>query len=501
MELEIAKQYEEETGAPFTDSLTGFFNHGFFQIQLEREINRSRRYGEPFTLALIDVDAFASYNKKKGPLEGDRMLRSIADVIQEAIRKVDFPSRYSGDQFAVIMEKTTIEEAAVLSERILHAVEAQLNKEVTVSVGLACYPDDGTNRHDLIKKMSDALQHAKLKGKNAVHFMTKSEEIVKNDAPSTILIVDDDARNLKLIEAFLLPMKCNVIKAANGNDALSIINRTNVDLILCDVMMPEMDGYEVCRRIKENETTRLIPVVLVTALDDMEAKIKGIESGADDFLTKPPNKMELLARTKSLLNIKKLNDNLTSIEYVLFSMANAVEEKDHYTQGHVKRVSNMAMSLGRKMGLNDTDLRALKIGGALHDIGKIGVPNKILNKPGPLSDEEMAIMQKHPAAGYQICLPLKKNLGPALDVIKQHHEKLDGSGYPDGLTENEISVVARIMAVADIYDALVTDRPYRKAMPMEKAVQILKEEADDNKLDADVVRHLMEIINSGAKNG
>ena len=254
--------------------------------------------------------------------------------------------------------------------------------------------------------------------------------------------------------------------------------------------------FETHEAIELPESCRGLPVVMVTALDDMDAKIKGIESGADDFLTKPPKKVELLARTKSLLNIKKLNDNLTSIEFVLFSMANAVEEKDHYTQGHVKRVSNMAMSLGRKMGLNETDLRALKIGGALHDIGKIGVPNKILNKPGPLNHEEMAIMQKHPESGYQICLPLKNNLGPALDIIQQHHEKLDGSGYPNGLTEKDISLVARIMAVADIYDALVTDRPYRKAMPIEKAVSILQQEANDKKLDKDVVQHLLGIINT-----
>ena len=494
MELDIAKKYEDETGAPFTDCLTGFFNHGFFLIQLEREIIRSKRYGEQITIALIDIDSFELYNKKHGPLEGDLLLRKIADLIQKNIREVDLPARYSGDQFSVIMTKSGIEEATVSAERIVHSIEAHYSKSVTVSIGLASCPEDGDNSELILKNANDALLRAKLKGKNTIHFIHKNEDTVKNGEDATVLIVDDDARNLKLLEAFLLPMKCNVLKANNGHEALSIINRTNIDLMLCDVMMPEMDGYEVCRRIKDNEGTRLIPVVLITALDDIEAKIKGIESGADDFLTKPPNKMELMARARSLLNIKKLNDNLTSIEFVLFSMANAVEEKDIYTQGHVKRVSNMALTLGRKMGLGEKDMRALKIGGALHDIGKIGVPNKILNKPGPLNDEEWEIMKKHPEAGYQICLPLKKNLGPALDIIKQHHEKLDGSGYPNGLMERDISTVARIMAIADIYDALVTDRPYRKAMPVEKAIAILQEEADDNKLDKYVVRNLVELI-------
>jgi putative two-component system response regulator len=226
----------------------------------------------------------------------------------------------------------------------------------------------------------------------------------------------------------------------------------------------------------------------------MEAKIKGIEAGADDFITKPPNKMELIARTKSLIKLKKLNDNLTSIEYVLFSLARTVEAKDEYTQGHVERVSKLAITLGKKMELSDREMEALRYGGILHDIGKIAVPGDILNKPGPLSPEEWEVMKNHPVAGYNICLPLKKNLGYALEVIRHHHEKLDGSGYPDGLKNEEISATARIMAVVDIYDALVTDRPYREGMPLEKAVEILKQEANSGKLDKVVVGHLIEVV-------
>ena len=216
--------------------------------------------------------------------------------------------------------------------------------------------------------------------------------------------------------------------------------------------------------------------------------------GADDFITKPPNKMELLARTKSLINLKKLNDNLASIEYVLFSLAKTVEAKDEYTQGHVERVSKLAITLGKKMGLSEEEMEALRYGGILHDIGKIGIPGNILNKPGPLSPEEWEVMKNHPVAGYNICLPLKKNLGYALEVIRHHHEKLDGSGYPDGIKDEEISTAARIMAVVDIYDALVTDRPYRNGMPLEKAAEILKQDADNEKLDPLVVDYLLEVV-------
>jgi putative two-component system response regulator len=494
MDIEIAKKYEEGTGAPFADSLTGLFNHGFFQMYLENEINRSNRSGGPFSVALIDVDSFNQFNKNNGPLEGDRLLQKTARVIQESIRKVDLPARFSGDSFAVLFHDSDSAKAMISAERIHAAVEKSLDHRSTVSIGLASFPETGDTRHEILKNAKEALITAKVKGKNSIHCYRKKEASEAHTEQSTLLLVDDDLRNVKLLEAFLIPMKCHILKAHSGLDALNLVNRVPVDLILLDVMMPEMDGYEVCRRIKGNESTRLIPVVLITALDDMEAKIKGIEAGADDFLTKPPNKMELIARAKSLLKIKKLNDNLASIEYVLFSMANAVEEKDVYTQGHVKRVSGMAEAIGRNMGLGEMDMRSLKIGGALHDIGKIGVPNEILNKSGPLTDEEWEIMKKHPEAGYQICLPLKKNLGPALDVIRQHHEKLDGSGYPDGLTEKDISIVARIMAVADIFDALVTDRPYRKSMPVTQALDILNQEANSNKLDKQVVDHLIQIV-------
>jgi putative two-component system response regulator len=179
---------------------------------------------------------------------------------------------------------------------------------------------------------------------------------------------------------------------------------------------------------------------------------------------------------------------------VLFSLAKTVEAKDEYTKGHVERVSKLAIILGKKMGLSDREMEALRYGGILHDIGKITIPEKILNKPGPLSPEEIQVMKGHPVAGYNICLPLKKNLGYALEVIRQHHERLDGSGYPDGLKNEDLSPASRIMAVVDIYDALVTDRAYREGLKLEKAFEILSQEANDKKLDGDIVGKLIEVV-------
>jgi putative two-component system response regulator len=495
MDSQLALFYERETGVSFSDNLTGLFNHGFFHIVLDHEIKVFERYGQPFTIALIDVDSFTHYNTIHGPIMADRTLKEIAGLIRKNIRQVDLPSRYSGDVFAVIFAKSDSQQAYSAAERLRKDVEDHFGGTPTVSIGLAWCPGDSASGRGLTRKAHDALMQAKFRGKNAVHFFADGNKSNAAKAP-VILLVDDDLRNLKLLEALLLTMNYECIKATSGDDALSIVDKKNIDLVLLDVMMPDMDGYEVCRRLKRSEATRLIPVILVTALDDIEAKIKGIEAGADDFLVKPPNKMELLARTQSLVKLKKLNDNLASIENVLFSLAKTVEAKDSYTQGHVERVSRLAIALGRKLGIDDKELEALKLGGVLHDIGKIGVPREILNKPGPLDAEEWDVMRSHSDVGYKICLPLKKNLGAALTVIRHHHEKLDGTGYPDGLKGEDISIAARIMAVVDIYDALITERPYRKAMSSEDAIKILRKETEEGKLDREVVEHLSDIVSS-----
>jgi putative two-component system response regulator len=233
---------------------------------------------------------------------------------------------------------------------------------------------------------------------------------------------------------------------------------------------------------------------MLTALDDLDSKIRGLEAGADEFLTKFPHNIEMITRIKSLTNVKALNDNLSSIENVLFSLVNAVEAKDTYTKGHTKRVANLAQTLGQKMGLSPKEQEAIRVGGMLHDIGKIGVSSDILNKQKSLEPYESELIMNHAEEGYKICYPLKKNLGKALDIIRHHHEKLDGSGYPDGLTADEISMPVRITSVADIYDALVTDRPYRTAMSQEKAFAVIQEEAQNSKLDADVVNILGEAV-------
>ncbi|MDJ0782514.1 MAG: response regulator [Desulfosarcinaceae bacterium] len=503
MDEKLLRAYEEEAGAQHYDGLTGLYNHGLFQVMLGHEVRRSDRSGRPFTLAILDVDWFAEFNEQHGYAVGDRVLKEISRLIMANIRQTDIACRFSSDLFAILLVDSDGVGAKLPLERLRNAIAQTGNSWLTASIGVACYPDDvggpaeGRGPAAIITKAYEALQLAKSMGKNQLHHHTVHEDAT-HAAKGRILVVDDNALNRKLIQALLTSQHYEVTTADGGEAALKLAREINFDLVLLDVMMPGMDGYEVCRRLKDSDRTRMVPVILVTAYHDMEAKIQGIEAGADDFIAKPPNKTELLARTKSLISVKRLNQNLTSIENVLFSLANAVEAKDSYTQGHVERVANLAVELGRRLRLTNEEQQALRYGGILHDIGKIGMPNAVINKPGPLDEIEWKIMQAHPDVGYKICLPLKQTLGAALDVIRHHHEKLDGSGYPDGIAGAEISMVARIMAVADIYDALVTDRPYRKGMSREKALNILHEEVGHGKLDASVVG-VLEILLTGPK--
>ncbi len=492
MKEQLIKNYQKITNASFLDGLTGLYNHGIFQVLLDEEINRAKRYDTPFTLALIDIDSFSFYNKQHNPALADLALKKVAELIKKNLRTPDLASRYSGNVFAVIMPNSTVSSAFSALERIRNSVEKSTLDNLTISAGLSSYPKDASNKEKLIFNTQKLLLKAKANGKNKVCFINEEIKPVVEQR-FKIMIVDDEPLNLKLMEAVLAPFNYDIFKAYNGQDALAVMKKADIDLVLLDVMMPYMDGYEVCRRLKDNEETRLVPIIMVTALNDTEAKIKGIKAGADDFITKPPNKIELTARIKSLLKVNTLNKKLTSIENVLISMANAVEAKDPYTKGHIQRVSDMAVKLGKKMELSAIKIDALRLGGILHDIGKIGVPREILNKQAPLDPDEWEIIKSHPATGYGICLPLKKSIGPALDVIRHHHEKLDGSGYPDAIKGEEISVLARIMAVVDIFDALNTDRPYRRGLPMEKAFKILCKETNEGKLDKAILRHLLEM--------
>jgi len=300
-----------------------------------------------------------------------------------------------------------------------------------------------------------------------------------------VLVVDDGAANRELIEACLAGIDCEVRHAADGEIALREIDLRKPDLVLLDVQMPGINGYEVCRRIKNDPKSRLIPVVMITSLDRTSDRVEALNAGADDYMSKPVERVELVARVRSALRLKSVYDSLDSAEGVIFSLAAAVELKDPYTEAHAQRVAETARRVGVTLGVSDEMLEALYRGGLIHDIGKIGVPDAILLKRGPLDDGEMKQMRSHTTRGAEIVAPLR-SAEHIVPIIRHHHERFDGGGYPDGLRGQQIPWLARIVAVSDAYDALVNDRPYRPRRSREEAIAVLMNGAG-TQWDAEVV--------------
>lgn len=314
-----------------------------------------------------------------------------------------------------------------------------------------------------------------------------------SDRKPRILIADDNEVNINLLQAQLSTQNYEIETARDGQEALDALSRSMPDLILLDIMMPKVDGYEVCRRVKDDLRSTFVPIIMLTALSDMSDKIKALEMGADDFLTKPFNQLELRTRVKSLLRIKQLYDELEDSTAVIAAMILALEAKDEYTRGHSERVSKLAVQLGKKVGLDDKTLKILERAGLLHDIGKIGMSETILHKQGKLTDDEIAQIKLHPALGYKILQPLK-SMAPLLQIVRSYHERCDGKGYPDGLTRDQIPVEARVLAVADAYDSITSTRPYRQGVAPEEGLKRLASQVGTGQFDDDIVQSFIELM-------
>lgn len=302
----------------------------------------------------------------------------------------------------------------------------------------------------------------------------------------TVLVVDDLAASVGLLERLLVGDDYAVVTAANGREAIDMVRQTRPDVVLMDVRMPILDGFAACRALKSAPETRLLPVVLLTGSAELADRVRAIDAGADDFLTKPIDAIELRARLRSLVRLKRYTDELDSAESVILSLARTVEARDPYTEGHCERLARYAVALGRRLALPDEDMAALHRGAFLHDIGKIAIPDAVLFKPGPLSHAEAAIMRTHPIVGDRLCGDLRV-LARVRPIVRHHHERLDGSGYPDGLEGASVPLLAQIVAIVDVFDALVTDRPYRQAMPVAAGIMELRKEVARGWHDAALV--------------
>lgn len=307
-----------------------------------------------------------------------------------------------------------------------------------------------------------------------------------------IIVVDDYAANANGMRDLLAIAGYSVRVATNGGDALRLVTEDAPDLILVDVVMPGMSGVELCREIKARGGTRLTPVVLVTGSNDRSHRIAGLEAGADDFLAKPVDVQELRTRVRSLLRVKQLTDELESTEAIMTMLGQIVEARDPYTEGHCQRLAEYATALGVALQLDPTDLDILNRGAALHDIGKIALPDTVLLKPGRLDADELLMMREHPVVGDDLCRTVK-SLERVRPIVRSHHERLDGRGYPDRLSGDEIPLLAQVVAVVDVFDALTTDRPYRQAMTCKATYEIMLADAASGWCPVKLVRTFVDL--------
>jgi putative two-component system response regulator len=302
---------------------------------------------------------------------------------------------------------------------------------------------------------------------------------------ATILLVVAEQSTRDDWRELLAEQGYDIVEIGIGERAPELCLHLRPDLVLIDASLPDVSGFEVCRRLKDDPRNRLTPMLMITSFSGQENLSRAQAAGADDLWEPRPSRWEALTRVQSLMQIKSYIDE--QAEAVLVSLARSVEARDPYTRGHSERISSAAVGFGKKIGLSSDQLDALYIAGIVHDIGKVMVPDAVLMKPGRLDTDEMKIIRQHPAEGERICSPIK-SLRRVLPIIRHHHERMDGSGYPDGLRGETIPLTARVLQIVDIYDALTTDRPYRAAFSAQHALATMFEESDLGKLDEDLMR-------------
>lgn len=521
-----------------TDPLTGMSNRRAFDFELNRKIIEWERQRTPFALLLLDIDYFKQVNDKYGHQVGDEALVYVAEIIRKATRKMDLVCRIGGEEFAVVLPVTRNCESNQAAERIRKSLENEticvgdLTLQLTVSIGIA-NAMKGDDASVLFKRADNAMYAGKQRGRNCstlhdgskcltVETTVRKERQKKQDCDSIdlniiaarIMVIDDEPSTVAVVKKYLNSGGFErVFTETDSSKAFDIIANEPPDLVLLDIRMPSVNGLEILAKMREETETQQVPVVFLTSSSDTATKVKALNLGANDFLHKPVNASELLARVRNTLMAKAHVDLLASYSTKLEQevhqrteelvasrreaiqcLARAAEIRDDKTGQHVLRVGRYAAIIAKELGFTRQQVTDLEHAAQLHDVGKIGVPDAILNKPDSLTEEEFSRVKDHCRTGSLIMRDSShqmdsedESIGHILEqcsspvmrlaalVAETHHEKWDGSGYPRGLVGEEIPIEGRITAVCDVFDAISTERPYKKAFPLEQCFRIIAE--------------------------
>ncbi len=490
-----------------TDSLTGLNNARYLREESRAIEKRATRDGRALSAVMIDVDRFKAYNDTFGHPAGDEVLRQIGAILRREARAGDLVARYGGEEFAIILPGADTAKAREFAERLRQAIGAHPwpLRQVTVSLGVATGTPPATGAVTLLSRADEALFAAKRAGRNRVMLSESADEGLEAEslvairdpelreysarAGPLVLHVDDDLAYLREMKRHLRRAGFRVLQAETWAEGLAKAAEVP-DLIVLDVRLADGDGLELCRRLKLDPATAAIPILIVSDILQTGAdRAQAVDAGASAALLKSGDPAEFLAVALSLVRTSRSHGELARsigemgerlgeqaarmerfCDATIEGWARMLELRDHETEGHSRRVADLAMRVARTMGLDDASLIHVRRGALLHDIGKIAVPDAILGKDGPLDEAEWLVMRRHPELARRMLEPIGFLL-PALAIPTGHHERWDGTGYPQGLKGEEIPISARIFAVADIFDALSHDRPYRLAWPADRVIE------------------------------
>lgn len=478
--------------AMYTDALTGASNRRYFEDKLKKS-------HVPAGVAMIDLDDFKVYNDTCGHDAGDMVLVTVVDAIRRCIRKSDVLVRYGGDEFLLVMPDIQEDDFAHKLRKIkrnIHAATVPGYSNIRLSASVGGVFSDGNSLDEAVSKADKLMYQAKTKKDTVV--IDGHESVAGEPQKQEILIVDDSNINREILSE-MLGNEYIIHEAASGEECIDLLSQygTGISLVLLDIIMPEMDGFEVLDYMAEHHWIDDIPVIMISSEDSASSIRKAYEFGVSDYISRPFdsrvvyqrvfNTIKLYAKQRRLISLvsDQMYEKDKNNRMMISILSQIVEFRNGESGSHVvniKRITELLLDRlpmrTNKYTVSGTEQLLIPMAAALHDIGKIGIDDKILNKPGRLTKEEFEIMKTHSAIGANMLESLEQFrdeplLKIAHDICRWHHERYDGRGYPDGLKGDEIPISAQIVSVADVYDALVSERVYKKAYSHEKAMALI----------------------------